>query len=130
MRAQPQGSKPDPTFSLANSPVSPVDRLRLLTAPSNLAGQSADFKLAGVAGIADTAGDAVVIPQGPLPLVPSWSRSSRRCLSPHRLAGQPVATYYLFMVDLFFQSCQGLDDAGELRDFTEDHHPHGIVVLL
>ena len=34
------------------------------------------------------------------------------------------------MIDLFFQPCQGLDDAGEWRHFAEDHHPHGIVVLL
>ena len=39
MRAQPPGFNADPTFSLANSPVSPVDRLRLLTAPSNAGGQ-------------------------------------------------------------------------------------------
>jgi hypothetical protein len=31
VRTQPPGFRPDPTFSLANSPVSPVDRLRLLT---------------------------------------------------------------------------------------------------
>src|ERR1039457_5587035 len=30
---------PSPPFSLANSPVSPVDRRRLLTAPSNAGGQ-------------------------------------------------------------------------------------------
>ena len=30
------GFSPDPKFSLANSPVSPLDRLRLLTAPSNV----------------------------------------------------------------------------------------------
>ena len=35
VRAQPPGFSPDPKFSLANSPVSPVDRLRLLTAPSS-----------------------------------------------------------------------------------------------
>jgi hypothetical protein len=39
-----------------------------------MAGQSADFKLVGVAGIADSAGDAVVVPQEPVPLVPGWSR--------------------------------------------------------
>jgi hypothetical protein len=27
-----------------------------------------------VAGIADSAGDAVIVPQDPLPLVPGWSR--------------------------------------------------------
>src|ERR1035438_4366862 len=43
VRAQPPGFSPDPKFSLANSPVSPVDRLRLLTAPSNLAAQGAGF---------------------------------------------------------------------------------------
>ena len=34
------GFSPDPKFSLANSPVSPLDRLRLLTAPSNAASRS------------------------------------------------------------------------------------------
>ena len=34
------GFSPDPKFSLANSPVSPLDRLRLLTAPSNTASRS------------------------------------------------------------------------------------------
>ena len=43
VRAQPPGFTADPTFSLANSPVSPVDRLRLLTAPSNLAAQGSGF---------------------------------------------------------------------------------------
>ena len=32
VQAQPPGLRPNPTFSLANSPVSPVDRSRLLTA--------------------------------------------------------------------------------------------------
>jgi len=32
---QPPGLRPNPTLSVANSPVSPVDRRRLLTAPSN-----------------------------------------------------------------------------------------------
>src|ERR1019366_5691796 len=31
VQAQPPGLRPNPTFSLANSPVSPVDRRRLLT---------------------------------------------------------------------------------------------------
>jgi hypothetical protein len=39
LRAQPPGFSADPKFSLANSPVSPVDRLRLLTAPSNTVSQ-------------------------------------------------------------------------------------------
>ena len=39
VRAQPPGLRPNPTFSLANSPVSPVDRRRLLTAPSNPGGR-------------------------------------------------------------------------------------------
>src|SRR5208337_1491026 len=38
VRDQPPGFSPDPKFSLATSPVSPVDRLRLLTAPSNVGG--------------------------------------------------------------------------------------------
>ena len=41
VRAQPPGFSPDPTFSLANSPVSPVDRMRLLTASSNVGGHLA-----------------------------------------------------------------------------------------
>jgi hypothetical protein len=45
VRAQPPGFRPDPKFSLANSPVSPLDRLRLLTAPSNAGGQTVLFKL-------------------------------------------------------------------------------------
>jgi len=40
-RAQPPGFNADPKFSLANSPLSPVDRLRLLTAPSNVAARDA-----------------------------------------------------------------------------------------
>jgi hypothetical protein len=44
VRAQPPGFSPDPKFSLANSPVSPVDRLRLLTAPSNTASQTVLFQ--------------------------------------------------------------------------------------
>ena len=39
VQAQPPGLRPNPTFSLANSPVSPVDRSRLLRAPSNAASQ-------------------------------------------------------------------------------------------
>ena len=35
VQAQPPGLRPNPTFSPANSPVSPVDRTRLLTASSN-----------------------------------------------------------------------------------------------
>jgi hypothetical protein len=37
VRAQPPGFNVAPEFSYANSPVSPVDRLRLLTAPSKSA---------------------------------------------------------------------------------------------
>jgi hypothetical protein len=33
-------------------------------------------------------------------------------------------------IDLLLQSRHSLDDAIEWRDFTEDHHPHAIVVLL
>jgi hypothetical protein len=40
VRGQPPGFNADPTFSPANSRVSPVDRLRLLTAPSNAAPQA------------------------------------------------------------------------------------------
>ena len=40
VRDQPPGFSPDPKFSLANSPVSPVDRRRLLTALSNEAHQN------------------------------------------------------------------------------------------
>ena len=47
VRAQPPGFNADPKFSLANSPVSPVDRLRLLTAPSNLAAQ--EFRISNSA---------------------------------------------------------------------------------
>ena len=43
VRAQPPGFRPDPKFSLANSPVSPVDRLRLLTAPSNVGSRVAIY---------------------------------------------------------------------------------------
>ena len=36
LRVQPPGLRPNPTFSLANSPVSPVDRSPLLTVLSNM----------------------------------------------------------------------------------------------
>jgi len=44
LQAQPPGFRPDPTFSLANSPVSPVDRLRLLTGGLSAASQGAKFQ--------------------------------------------------------------------------------------
>ena len=46
VQAQPLGLRPTPTFSLANSPRSLVDRKRLLTAPSNAGGpRTQDFQL-------------------------------------------------------------------------------------
>jgi len=47
VRAQPPGFSPDPKYSLANSPVSPLDSLRLLTAPSNTGGQ--EFTISNLA---------------------------------------------------------------------------------
>lgn len=44
MRTQPPGFNADPTFSLANSPVSQLDRLRLLTAPSNAGAKQIKFE--------------------------------------------------------------------------------------
>jgi hypothetical protein len=49
VRAQPLGFSPDPKFSLASSPVSRVDRLRLLTAPSNVGSHVAICEL-GLSG--------------------------------------------------------------------------------
>src|SRR6266446_1795480 len=46
VRAQPTGLRSDPTFSLANSPVSPVDRQRLLTAPYNVGGRTPNHNVA------------------------------------------------------------------------------------
>ena len=49
VRDQPPGFNADPKFSLANSPVSPLDMLRLLTAPSNMGGHADQVRNSGPA---------------------------------------------------------------------------------